>query len=42
MLWAGMCRVLADQREDDPAVWRRYAALIAAAVRADGTPAPRG
>jgi AcrR family transcriptional regulator len=42
VLWAGMCRVLAEAREDDPAVWRRYAALIAAALRADGTPAPRG
>lgn len=42
VLWAGMCRVLADAPEDDPAVWRRYARLIAAALRADGTPAPRG
>ena len=40
VLWAGMCRVLADDPVDDPAVWRRYAALVAAALRSDGTPAP--
>jgi AcrR family transcriptional regulator len=41
VLWAGMCRVLADDQEDDPAAWRRYAALVASAIRTDGTPAPR-
>ena len=41
VLWAGISRVLADEHETDPAVWRRYAALVAAAVRTDGTPAPR-
>ncbi|HWT23460.1 MAG TPA: helix-turn-helix domain-containing protein [Solirubrobacteraceae bacterium] len=40
VLWAGMCRVLVGEEESDPAVWRRYAALVAAAMRADGTPAP--
>jgi AcrR family transcriptional regulator len=41
VLWAGACRVLDDEHERDPAVWRRYAALVASALRADGTPAPR-
>jgi AcrR family transcriptional regulator len=40
VLWVGTCRVLAEDRVDDPAVWRRYAALVAAALRSDGTPAP--
>jgi AcrR family transcriptional regulator len=40
LLWGGLCRVLADEQVRDPAVWRRYAGLVAAALRADGTPAP--
>jgi AcrR family transcriptional regulator len=42
VLWAGVCRVLAGEHETDPAAWRRYAALVLAALRADGVPAPRG
>jgi AcrR family transcriptional regulator len=42
VLWAGVSRILADERETDPAVWRRYAALVAAALRADGVPTPGG
>jgi hypothetical protein len=40
VLWAGACRILVEDRIEDPAVWRRYAALVAAALRSDGTPAP--
>jgi AcrR family transcriptional regulator len=40
VLWAGTCRILVEDRVEDPAVWRRYAALVAAALRSDGTPAP--
>jgi AcrR family transcriptional regulator len=40
LLWGGLCRILADEQVRDPAVWRRYAALVAAALRADDTPAP--
>jgi AcrR family transcriptional regulator len=34
VLFAGVARVLTDERERDVAVWRRYADLIAAALRA--------
>jgi AcrR family transcriptional regulator len=34
VLFAGVARVLSDERERDVAVWRRYADLIAAALRA--------
>jgi AcrR family transcriptional regulator len=40
VLWAGMCRALADEPHAGPALWRRQAALVASALRADGTPAP--
>jgi hypothetical protein len=35
-----MCRALADEPPAGPALWRRQAALVASALRADGTPAP--
>jgi AcrR family transcriptional regulator len=41
ILWVGVSRILADEQEVEPAVWRHYAALVAAALRTDGTPAPR-
>lgn len=34
VLFAGVARMLAEEGEDDPAVWRRHADLIVAAVRA--------
>jgi AcrR family transcriptional regulator len=42
VLWSGMCRVLAADHETDPEAWRRYAALVLSALRADGAPVPRG
>ncbi len=33
-LFAGLCRVLGEREERDPAVWRRHAQLIAAGFRA--------
>jgi hypothetical protein len=32
VLFTGVCRVLADEGVHDPAVWRRYARLIVAAL----------
>jgi AcrR family transcriptional regulator len=34
LLFAGVARMLADEGESDPAVWRRHADLIVAALRA--------
>lgn len=34
VLFGGICRVLGEAGERDPAVWRRYARLIIAALRA--------
>ena len=39
ILWAGAVRVLAADGIDDPAVWRRYAALVMNALRGDGVEA---
>ena len=36
VLWAGAARVLAADGVDDPAEWRRYAALVLSALRAGG------
>ena len=36
VLWAGTARILAADGVDDPAEWRRYAALVLAALRAGG------
>jgi hypothetical protein len=33
VLWAGAARVLAGDGVDDPAEWRRYAALVLDALR---------
>jgi AcrR family transcriptional regulator len=35
VLWAGVARVLVADGVEDPAVWRRYAVLVANALRAD-------
>ena len=32
VLFTGVCRVLGEEGEHDPAVWRRYARLIVAAL----------
>jgi hypothetical protein len=40
VLWAGSTRLLAEGNVAEPSVWRRYGALVAGALRADGTPAP--
>jgi hypothetical protein len=34
VLWAGAARMLAADAVDDPAEWRRYAALVVDALRA--------
>jgi hypothetical protein len=40
VLWAGSTRLLAEGNVAEPSVWRRCGALVAGALRADGTPAP--
>ena len=40
VLIAGVTHVLGEREESDPAVWRRYMALVVASLRADGAPVP--
>jgi hypothetical protein len=39
VLWGGIARILVADRIEDPLVWRRYAALVVNALRADGVAA---
>jgi AcrR family transcriptional regulator len=39
VLWGGIARILVADGVEDPSVWRRYAALVLNALRADGVAA---